>query len=119
MRPIEFRGYDQYLERWLYGSLLIEECKGEVVCMIRQQGHPHDDQVDPATVGQYIGREDPTGKKIFGGDITRRDDIVGVVFYNKNASEFTRKDKNGYYHTLWPSDVVVGNVTDNPELLTA
>lgn len=40
-------------------------------------------EVDPETVGQYIGIPDKNGKKIFEDDIVRADDYIFVVRYGK------------------------------------
>jgi hypothetical protein len=85
--------------------------------------------VQPETVGQYTGIDDANGNKIFEGDIVRLlydgDYITtagnGVIeylpggfeaYYKKDAIKSSYNfEENRYQHEI------VGNTTDNPELL--
>jgi hypothetical protein len=80
MRKIEFRGKyagpgaekitDVPGFGWIYGYYLEEErCDKTTLPLIRSiQGQYNDYIVDPATVGQYVGRIDNLRNKIFEGD---------------------------------------------------
>lgn len=90
-------------------------------------------QVDPKTVGQYIGLTDKNSKKIFEGDILcyTWDTLSGekkpytyVISYNNKEARFIGKcDSDNLQHLLPTFEYVgersevVGNVYDNPELL--
>lgn len=81
-----------------------------------------DYEVDPETVGEYAGRSDIKGTKIFEGDIVRLGDtLYRVVFENRNGSAYFGLVAGP--EETWPLDhysfaiVVVGNIYDNPELL--
>lgn len=83
-------------------------------------------EVDPSTVGQYTGRTDKNGKRVFEGDIIRLyNGSVGVVLWSDNdqaylifqdpvkmviLDDFGNYGRPEYYE-------VIGNITDNPELL--
>lgn len=93
----------------------------------------------PETVGQYTSLIDKNGKKIFEGDIVKADDYIFSIkygkcggmenadnygymgFYLEAVSEGTKlcakyglRDDICYFTNI----VVIGNIHDNPELLT-
>ena len=116
MREILFRGKRQYTGEW-----------AESVCPlgVMHAGHLCDD-FEPSTVGQYTGRTDKNGKRVFEGDIIRLyNGAVGVVLWSDNdqaylifqdpvkmviLDDFGNYGRPEYYE-------VIGNIYDNPELL--
>ena len=85
-------------------------------------------EIDPSTVGQYTGLKDMNDKRIFEGDIlgSRYDDL----YQYDVAIEVVKWFRNGWYiqqgenlpdaldeDGVLPGSEIIGNITDNPELL--
>ena len=122
----------------LYGSLFIDKNgQPKIKWYCEKHGSAMTSNVDPETVGQYIGLTDMTGKKIFEGDIIKirfeSDSFTHpaepIVWYTL-AKVFWSSEQFGWYAafasgeelSMWeyddPDDVeIVGNIHDNPELL--
>ena len=135
IREVIFRGKRADNGEWIEGDLLQIKYynKPIIECKIMPQtpvssAYP----VLPETVGQYTGLTDKNGKRIFEGD------IVNVIYTSSLGEEFTqittvRYDETEccFYPMRWKEDcvncdysteiteiVVIGNIHDNPELLT-
>ncbi len=156
MREILFRGKKLWTEEWITGGYFKH---------INRQPHPAGDrirlkdidhliiqdgfadwglprgivadEVDPETVGQWIGLVDIEGTKIFEGDILeiRYDDVLhdhlrhyrSVKWFGERGrpvfdfSDSTKLDRG--HQMIWSQVVekayyrVVGNIYDNPEIL--
>ena len=136
MREILFRGKRKLGNEWIEGSLHTEKFADDeeyLCCEINQC------DVYPETVGQYTGLTDKNGKKIFEGDIVELTDVNNdikwtaiVVFGNSygtycwgwNLMYVGVNPKVNTDILLWVDMEesgafieVIGNVTDNPELL--
>ena len=78
--------------------------------------------VDGETVGQFIGRTDKNGIKIFEHDIVKYQNDIFEVCYNEPHMMFYifglhgRGGVNGFTMTNTSSLEVVGNIFDNTEL---
>ena len=130
MREILFRGKRFKDGEWVEGWVTSQFKKfsdGEILTRIQSNifgGGLH--LVDTETVGQYTGLEDKNGKRIFEGDIVL-DEQSGYNYLIKWFPEyacFSLANKNGHMEfgcdeiEIFLNDlVVIGNVTDNPELL--
>ena len=131
MREILFRGKRADTGDWVKGfygqkpNPFSEDGKPIRHCIVDLP--PFGYCVDPETVGQFTGRRDKNGKRVFEGDIL---DLLygkyrGVVLWsnhdqcyiisqngdkNLHLDDFGNYGKSEYYE-------VIGNIHDNPELL--
>lgn len=136
MRPIKFKGKDIMDDHWVYGDLETRPAYGLAIIHQYNEMGVYDRQykVDKGTVGQFTGMFDEDGHEIYEGDIIKiveeYDDEnvytrIGVVCFEEGMYEL--QDKNGkhfaYLGWLMHDDSiskleVIGNIHDNPELLT-
>lgn len=130
MREILFRGKPLGNWEWVYGFVVINK-NGE--CFIKDTDYNINNGkcdlipacVDPETIGQYTGKKDCNGKRIFEGDIVvARIGYCGYPNLKINerilAVEYSVRFV-GYLSELSFGDVyeieIIGNIHDNPELL--
>lgn len=143
-REILFRGNRTDNGEWVTGTPFIfaDRCKMIQAVAVHpdfvdegnvyySEGFP----VDPETVGQYVGRTDVNGKKIFEGDIVEATITENhwnsikkysakyiVEYHPKYCYFYLKRNRNnllfdGNWSYALDSIKVIGNIHDNPELL--
>lgn len=125
MREIKFRGKRLDNGEWLYGSLLVshfKDDKKERYFITQFSGnYTFEHEVDPATVGQFTGLKDKSGREIYEEDILFDESgVYAVVCYSMGT--FCVDFGEGLdlqYFTDGIHEIcdVVSNIHDNPELL--
>lgn len=130
MREMLFRGKLKSNDEWSFGNLNVS-LRATVIITPDETPIGKYGQVVPETVGQYTGLTDKNGKKIFEGDIVKREYTlwhsetkktretqIGVVSYSNKDCSFCL-DKVCYLGKPWDGETleIIGNIHDNPELL--
>ena len=131
MREILFRGKRTINGDWVYGDFVRgnerKSLRDSIFVYDSETQSFNDYEINPSTLGQYTGLTDKNGERIFEGDVAKvlqgkNKDIAYVGFENGSFMLYP-KTGNIYERTLWSYwyndwDVeVIGNITDNPELL--
>lgn len=131
-RTIKFRAKSkQSRYDWVYGSLLVAyDFYGELSYQIVADQHIHY-RAEYDTIGQFTGLHDINAKEIYQDDILECSDGVRcVVVWDADnhpyAAGFITRDADGLvgayplnlYWVEKKSPKVIGNIHDNPELLT-
>lgn len=126
MREILFRGKSISGNDWIYGSLvqLICECNNVKIFPINSKSVHDSVSIDLKTIGQFTGLIDKNGKQIFEGDVIHHGDASELCLVTYIESGFysvpTSKEKHTLSLEMWLSAcVVIGNIFDNPELVSA
>jgi uncharacterized phage protein (TIGR01671 family) len=134
-REIEFRGFDG--REWRYGDLEYNRKTGIARIHTYKEDGSYDKQyaVDPDTVGEFTGMRDRHGNKVFEGDVVDVYDFTsayaskyrGVVKMYRGSwcVEYEDSIFDTVFHPMLFFDdfadrktEVVGNIHNNPELLS-
>ncbi|NLO71988.1 MAG: hypothetical protein GX102_13795 [Porphyromonadaceae bacterium] len=122
MREIMFRGKLKSNSGWVYGYVDAALYKDLVVIHTDISTH----EVIPETVGQFTGLKDKNGLEVYEGDILAIKDFnenikaKGICTYS-NGCFWLQDDEQImllYRELDFGEMQVIGNVHDNPELLT-
>ncbi len=136
-REIKFRGYNRKNKEWLYGFYL-QNRGAHFVCPDEFAVNKSwdDYEIDPATLGQFTGLHDKNDREIYEGDVVKFENRntlpnVGVVTYWEDDCMFVCDSGVGVFELekryvtgehlseyRYNSYVVIGNIHDNPELVT-
>lgn len=135
MRKYKFRGKCIDNGEWVYGSLLQEQisgCATSAIIIDRGFGREYK-QMKSETIGQATGKSDHCGTEIYEGDILIEPTVATIpleIKYNEMQSAFCIVEHTHTEGPLlgtcplgdmlrhYPTMKVVGNIHDNPEILT-
>lgn len=138
-REIEFRGWHHHpavtgraeFNGWVYGYYYQDFDGSHWIRNPDSRSY----KVDSETVGQYIGRKNRDGKKIWEGDVVRKEkdeyideEETGLVVWSKGWPMFTvsqitgQFDGESFEHSeginfSWEELEVIGNAHETPRLL--
>ena len=118
VREILFRGKRVDNGEWVQGSLFAEGARFEIVRSTCNTVGIEGVEVNPETIGQYTGLNDKNGNKIFEGDIITDRYNAGVVEAEQwNCGCCNEVFGFTCFNVGLSDSEVIGNKTDNPELL--
>lgn len=142
MREIKFRGRDAKTGRWVYGFYVhledpLKKMDVHRIYIGLADSMPKDGgydfvanyvEVDPATVGQFTGISDISGKEVYEDDIVRyrtgedritREPSFEILLINYSEPHSCFQAGNIYWENMISENLeVIGNSHDNPELLS-
>lgn len=130
MTEIKFRGKD-YQGKWHYGSLVIYN-NGDFAIAENDptwtdDGYHNEDfeliKIKPETAGQFTNQKDKNDKEVFVGDIATDGLSLYTVEFSEESCSFVWHRHGSYntYHfkkTDTEEMEIIGNIHDNPELIS-
>lgn len=121
-----FRGLTIAEKKWLYGHHLVCDDQHFIIEAAVAISYAELNRVLPASVGMCTGLKDISKKDIYGNDIVRAgiygdDEVITNVYYADGGFliDFKDGDADCFFIGDFPGQIVViGNLAENPELLS-
>jgi len=120
MRETKFKGWDRINKRWVKLWKLCFAVTGELMAIEDIEGEIYGKH--QVALVEYTGREDKNGKEIYEGDIVKflynRKEYILPISWGTDG--WWVKGLGWFKELYWAKDrcEVIGNIYENPELLT-
>lgn len=120
-----FRGYYGEIHKWIYGDLIKA---GDAYAIMERKASTAACFVSALSVGQYSGRDDAHGVKMYEGDIVRMRlrrniEVIGYVDFHRGSYGIRWQSASGsdnfspFTSVVFAVYEVIGNLYETPELL--
>ena len=122
MRDIKFRVWDNERNA-MFNSKSVDidffEGKIEITSDTIRYDEVYTDEIKDFELMQYVGCKDKNNKEIYEGDIVKTKEHIGQIIYSKGM--FFIDVKGDFYLPIYNVSEfmeVIGNIYENPELIT-
>lgn len=118
MRQIKFRGKRKDYGYWLYGDYC--SLPSSTILFIGEKQSVDFERVVTETVGQFTGSYDKNEKDAYHKDIVKYGSNIGVIEWDNIAHSWCiyLMERDAYSQLIDGEYEIIGNIHDNPELLT-
>ncbi len=120
MRDIKFRGLTKKTSTMIQGYL-VKHWERAYIAWGAINDKPTLTEVNPETVGEYTGLKDKYYIDVFEGDVVALDDLIIPITFSNGSFQMVSSEKQGISAATQERlkrFEIIGNVHENPELLT-
>ena len=120
MREIKFRAWCP--ERRMMCNVVSINFIEKTMTVVYPDNHGFTDEIRAVKLMQYTGLKDKNGKEIYEGDIVNNNDFVWSIYATEAhycmATDGKKTDNDHLFINEAQHCEVIGNIYDNPELLS-